>query len=198
MTHTLELRAKQHPSIGAYLILVVACAVPPAGKTEVAGVQNHAAVAPVTHTASRSEADILSRPELGAYHGWIKYLMFQAAHAAERYPRDEQAQSAAQQRLTLWTDRILSNPNWLNEVRGTFEWAYESLADGSGQPFKLSVPLDYDANRPAPVSVYLHGYTGDHLSHSTNIVDHTGPFAIAALGRSRGGAYRALAEADVL
>jgi hypothetical protein len=78
------------------------------------------------------------------------------------------------------------------------EWAYESPVDGTGQPFKIMIPTDYDAARPVPLSVYMHGYSGDHISHSTGIQAHTGSFEAAVLGRSRGGGYLALSQADVL
>src|SRR5688572_27221148 len=41
---------------------------------------------------------ILSRPELAPYHGWISYLQFRARHGAER-KQDAAASAQDQQRL---------------------------------------------------------------------------------------------------
>jgi hypothetical protein len=44
----------------------------------------------------------------------------------------------------------------------------------------------------------MHGYSGNHIEHSDGMASHPGSFEVAVLGRSRGGGYRALSEADVL
>jgi predicted esterase len=100
--------------------------------------------------------------------------------------------------LKDWMKRIEADPQLLGKLRGVQEWAYESPVDGTGQPFKIMIPTDYDAARPAALSVYMHGYSGDHMSHSTGMQAHTGAFEVAVLGRSRGGGYLALSQADVL
>ncbi|HVZ36845.1 MAG TPA: hypothetical protein VG963_30680, partial [Polyangiaceae bacterium] len=141
---------------------------------------------------------ILARPELAAYHGWIRYLQFRAAHASERYSGNPGAVVEDRLRLMEWTRKILDNPNVLRELRGPVEWAYLSPVDGSGQPFKINIPTDYDARTPAPVSILLHGHSGNHLEDASDMKDHEGGFEIAVLGRARGGYYRALSEADVL
>jgi len=139
--------------------------------------------------------DILERPDLAAYRGFIKYLQFRADHAAERQG-GEGAAEAERARLLEWTKRILDNPSTLATVRGIQEWAYESPVDGSGQPFKIMIPTDYDPAKPAPLSLYMHGYSGNHLEHATGMEEHGGYFEVSVLGRSRGGGYRALSEAD--
>lgn len=101
-------------------------------------------------------------------------------------------------RLEDWEQRIEANPGVLATLRGVQEWAYESPVDGSGQPFKIVVPTDYEASHPTPLSVYMHGSGGNHLEHSTTMMAHPGSFEIAVLGRARDGGYRALSEADVL
>jgi hypothetical protein len=141
---------------------------------------------------------ILARADLAAYHGWVRYLQFRAAHAAERFPQKPDLIEDDRRRFADWTQRILDNPKLVSELRGVTEWAYLSPVDGSGQPFKLNIPTDYDPSKPAPLVLYMHGYSGNHLEHSVGMVDHPGFFEVSVLGRSRGGRYRALSEADVL
>jgi hypothetical protein len=143
--------------------------------------------------AARADAD-LARPDLADYRGWIRYLRFDAVNAAARGGDG----AAKARRLEDWLGRIESDPRVLASLRGVQEWAYASPVDGSGQPFRLVIPTDYDPGRPAPLTVYMHGYSGNHIEHSTGFADHPGAFELAVLGRSRGGGYRALSEADVL
>lgn len=152
---------------------------------------------PVEATSSSVDAALV-RPELSAYRGWLKYLRLLAEDAAARHGAESAEARAARARLDDWTARITADPDLLGKLRGVQEWAYESPVDGTGQPFKLMIPTDYDPARPAPVSVYMHGYTGDHLSHSTGMQAHAGSFEVAVLGRARGGWYVALSQADVL
>jgi|CZKI01.1.fsa_nt_gi hypothetical protein len=129
----------------------------------------------------------LARSDLAAYRGWIKYLRLDAVAAP-----------AKAHRLGEWVRRIEADPNLLATMGGVQEWAYESPVDDSGQPFRIAIPTDYDPARPAPLTVYMHGYSGNHIEHSAGMHAHPGSFDIAVLGRSRGGGYRALSEADVL
>jgi len=140
----------------------------------------------------------LARPELAAYRGWLKFLRFEAETAVARSGADSAAAREKIARLDDWTRRIAADPDLLGKLRGVQEWAYESPVDGTGQPFKIMIPTDYDPARPAPLSVYMHGYTGDHLNHSTGIQAHAGSFELAVLGRARGGWYLGLSQADVL
>jgi hypothetical protein len=156
-----------------------------------------AAPAPGASPASGAQA-VLARPDLAAYHGWIRYLMFRAAHDGERFGEGSDAARRARSELDTWTRRVLGDASTLAQLRGVFEWAYLSPVDGSGQPFRLSVPTDYDPSRPAPLVVHMHGLAGNHIEHSSFMKDHPGDFEVAVLGRSRGGYYRALSEADVL
>ncbi|HTV17034.1 MAG TPA: prolyl oligopeptidase family serine peptidase, partial [Polyangiaceae bacterium] len=141
---------------------------------------------------------ILERADLAAYHGWIRYLMFRAGHAEERFGKGSEGARQDQEQLASWTQRILDNPALLGSLRGVVEWAYLSPVDGSGQPFRLNIPTDYDPARPAPLSLYMHGMAGNHIEHAAFMQDKTGGFEVSVLGRSRGGRYRALSEADVL
>ena len=142
---------------------------------------------------ARTEA-ALARPDLADYRGWLKYLRFDAETAKARGADP----AAKAERLGEWLDRISADPAVLAKLRGVQEWAYESPADLSGQPFRLVIPSDYDPARPAPLSVYMHGYSGNQIEHSAGFAPHPGKFELAVLGRSRGGGYRALSEADVL
>jgi hypothetical protein len=141
---------------------------------------------------------LLERADLEAYHGWIRYLTFRAEHADQRFGAGSERARQDRAELDGWTRRILDNPGLLGELRGVVEWAYTSPVDGSGQPFKLNIPTDYDPARRAPLALYMHGYSGNHLEHSKDMKERTGGFEISVLGRSRGGRYRALSEADVL
>lgn len=190
------------------LLLWLACA-PPATRGEAAPPTAPAEGAPAEGsptagspaagaTLASAVAEILGRQDLAAYHGWIRYLKFRAEHADERFGKGSQRALAEQAELASWAPRILKDPALITRQRGVFEWAYESPVDGSGQPFKLNVPVDYDPARPAPLSLYMHGYSGNHLEHSNFMKERSGEFEVAVLGRSRGGRYRALSEADVL
>lgn len=140
----------------------------------------------------------LARPDLAAYRGWIKYLRGDATRAAARSGAADEAAVAKARRLDEWAARIAANPGLLGTLAGVQEWAYESPVDDSGQPFRIAIPVDYDPAHPAPLTVYMHGYSGNHIEHSAGMHAHPGSFDIAVLGRSRGGGYRALSEADVL
>ena len=154
---------------------------------------------PAESTGARSTPEaILERPDLAAYHGWIRYLMFRAEHADARFGKGSEAALHDHEQLASWTRRIMADPALLGSLRGVVEWAYLSPVDGSGQPFKLNIPTDYDPARPAPISLYMHGMAGNHLEHATDMREKTGAFELSVLGRSRGGRYRALSEADVL
>lgn len=132
------------------------------------------------------------------YQGWLNYLTLLANRASEKDGPDSEASVAARQRLAQWQQRIAADPHLLGTLRGVQEWAYTSATDGSGQPFKINIPTDYDPSRPTPLNLYVHGYSGNHLEHSTGMVPQEGYFEVAVLGRARGGWYRGLSEADVL
>jgi hypothetical protein len=147
--------------------------------------------------SARTEA-ALSRAELTAYRGWIKYLRYGAETAVARHGAASPEAAAEIRRLDDWVARISADPNLLAALSGVQEWAYESRADDSGQPFRMAIPTDYDPAHPAPLSVYMHGYSGNHIEHSIGMASHPGSFDLSVLGRGRGCGYRALSEADVL
>lgn len=146
---------------------------------------------------SRTEA-LLARAELTDYRGWLKFLRFEADTAVRRFGSESAAARTKHERLTEWVGRIESDAGTLAKLRGVQEWAYESPVDGTGQPFKLNIPLDYDSAKPAALTVLIHGYSGNHLEHSTGMSDRRGDFEVAVLGRARGGRYTGLSQADVL
>ena len=150
---------------------------------------------PAVRTASEA---VLARAELADYRGWIKFLRFEAETAAARHGAESPQAQERIARLADWTQRIAADPQLLGKLRGVQEWAYESPVDGSGQPFKLVIPSDYEATRPTPLTVTMHGYSGNHLEHSTGAAAHEGNFEVYVLGRSRGGWYVGLSQADVL
>ena len=146
---------------------------------------------------ARTQA-LFARADLSAYRGWLKYLRLDAETAAKRGGAASEAAVAKARRLDDWVRRVAADPRLLGSLRGVQEWAYESPVDDSGQPFRIDIPTDYDPAHPAPLAVYMHGYSGNHIEHSTGMVPHPGHFEISVLGRSRGGGYFALSEADVL
>lgn len=160
----------------------------------------HAATdSPPDRAAAIAQADAaLARADLADYRGWLKFLRLEAETAIARHGATSEAAQAKIARLTDWSTRITADPQLLAKLRDVQEWAYESPVDGSGQPFKMAIPTDYDPAKPAALSVYMHGYSGNHLEHSTGMVSRPGVFHLAVLGRSRAGGYRALSEADVL
>ncbi|MBE2213982.1 MAG: hypothetical protein IAE82_08935 [Opitutaceae bacterium] len=154
---------------------------------------------PPTAAAAERDADtLLARTDLATYRGWIKYLREVARSTSAREGDGSEAAQQAWERLATWTARIAADPKVITRLRGVQEWAYESPVDDSGQPFKLMIPTDYDPARPPGLAVAMHGYTGDHLKHSTGMADHAGDFEAAVLGRARGGWYTGLSQADVL
>jgi hypothetical protein len=178
----------KHPLLFAFLVAALcASAQSVAPKT-----------APTLPAAVSTAEAALARPELAAYRGWLKFLRFEAETAVARSGADSDAAREKIARLDDWTRRIAADPQLLGKLRGVQEWAYESPVDGSGQPFKVMIPTDYDSARPAPLSVAMHGYTGDHLNHSAGMQAHTGSFEVAVLGRARGGWYVGLSQADIL
>ena len=95
-----------------------------------------AAPAPVSPDA------LLQRADLAPYRGWLKYLQLRVAQETARHGAESEPARTAAQRLDDWARRIAEDPALLGKLRGVQEWAYESPADGSGQPFKIMIPTD--------------------------------------------------------
>ncbi len=81
------------------------------------------------------------------------------------------------------------------------EWAYLSNVDGSGQPFMIEVPADYDPNRRYPLTLNLHSSGNIHnvieKGHAEVFFMEDG-FNLRPAGRAQAGGYSGLPEADVL
>ena len=85
----------------------------------------------------------------------------------------------------------------LQAKRGWIEWAYRSKADGSGQPFSLWIPKNYDPQRAYPLEINLHGAGGDHKV-GLGASDGPDSFDARFLGRGPQTWYEGLAEVDIL
>lgn len=89
---------------------------------------------------------------------------------------------------------------------GDFHRAYRSGVDKTLQPYRLFVPGRYDATKPAPLVVALHGMGGDENSmfdlYSAGLIKREGEkrgfFVVAPKGRGPASMYRGDAEKDVL
>jgi len=160
--------------------------------------QMAAPTAQQTADALAAADGLIARSDLVAYRGWLKYLKFRATADPVRLGADSVGAKTAYANLVDWTAKIKANPHLIDQLRGVQEWAYESSADGTGQPFKIAIPTDYDPAHRAGLSLYCHGYSGNHLEHSAGMTAHPGRFEVAVLGRARGGMYRMLSERDVL
>ena len=143
-------------------------------------------------------ARLLADEHFADYHGWLKYLAKRIDFASSQSGAQSEQAKAARERLDDWCSRIGADPTLLSKLRGVQEWAYESPVDGSGQPFKICIPSDYDPAAPRALTITLHGYSGNHLEHSTGAKEGPGAFAVFVLGRARGGWYVGLSQADVL
>ncbi len=83
--------------------------------------------------------------------------------------------------------------------RGLFLTAYLSSADSSGQIYGLYVPESYDAAKPYPLLVALHGSGGSFLSSEAPSPPDGSPYFYARVdGRGSQGGYQGLSELDVL
>ena len=153
---------------------------------------------PARDSALAATDALIANPAYADYRGWLKYLEFRATADAERHGEQSAEAAQALERLRDWTTRIGADPALLSKLRGIQEWAYESPADGSGQPFRINIPTDYEPAKATPLSLYAHGYSGSHVEHTSGWTEKTGSFDIAVLGRARGGFYRALSGADVM
>lgn len=142
--------------------------------------------------------DIASSETLVRYQGWIRYLQYLSVYYEKREGEDADRTLHALFRLSQWTQTIRDNPAAFDTLSGVHEWAYLSRVDDSGQPFKLAIPTGYDARKAYPLVVVMHGYGGNHIEYSGGVTSNPDYFELHVLGRSRGGGYRDLSEADVL
>jgi pimeloyl-ACP methyl ester carboxylesterase len=141
--------------------------------------------------------ELASRPDRTAYAGWFEYL---AGRAEEAMRAAEGVSSEAGLRalqLLQWNEKAAADRDAFLGMRGTQEWAYCSEVDGSGQPFAIRIPQDYDPARAWPLDVYLHGMGMTH--EMTWGEEYTEPFfELRVLGRARAGGFGGLSGVDVL
>ncbi|HUW35187.1 MAG TPA: sugar-binding protein [Planctomycetota bacterium] len=94
----------------------------------------------------------------------------------------------------LWS--LQAGQDFLAAQRGEYWSAYYSHADGTGQPFVVTLPPNFDPARKCPLIVHLHG-AGSEM-HFRERGPRTGNFImVRPYGRGRS-SYRGVGEDDVL
>jgi poly(3-hydroxybutyrate) depolymerase len=140
------------------------------------------------------------RNDLIASAGWLTHL----ASQVEKRLDDEDDPSGETcwwtHRLVYWLDRLEKEPLDMLNQRNWMEWAYLSKVDGSGQPFIMQIPEEYDPDKAWPLHVWLHGSGQNHLSYRQDEKFGTDPEALhlSVFARSRSGGYIGLSEVDAL
>ena len=105
-----------------------------------------------------------------------------------------------------YLDQITKGQNPLRTMKGDFRWAYRSEVDKEVQPYRVFVPTKYDAAKPMPLVVALHGMGGDENSYFTaydnGIVkreaEARGYLVVCPKGRGSASMYMGEAERDVM
>ncbi len=135
----------------------------------------------------------ISENDAEFYRGWTRYHLFRyRAAIAKGEDFDIQKQLGI---ITHLLRASGSDPYRIKEKRGTFEWAYPSDVDDSGQPFRIEIPDNYDPSKSHMLAVHLHGKSGTHMARKPLSSDAIG---LSVMGRARGNGYNGLAEVDVL
>ncbi|NLF39536.1 hypothetical protein GX586_08835 [bacterium] len=101
-------------------------------------------------------------------------------------------------RIDRILDALATRKDYLGGLHGTYEAAYISPVDGSGQPFSLTMPRPYDPAVPTPLIVLLHDLGEDHLAETVRFRTAAPHFTARPLGRGRTTGYLGLAVRDVL
>ncbi len=107
---------------------------------------------------------------------------------------------------STYLDQISKGENPLRAMKGDFRWAYQSAVDNSLQPYRVFVPSKYDASKPTPMVVALHGMGGDEnsyfVSYDNGVVkreaEARGYIVVCPKGRGTASMYMGDAERDVL
>lgn len=148
-----------------------------------------------------------ANPRFEAAIGWFEYLVSEIVDPLRK--RDISAEKTVKlvERLTEWAVRLEKDPDAWAKQRGWVEWAYLSKVDGTGQPFMMWIPEDYDTSTSWPLSLNLHGGSETHIGYANKYRNEDGianglavtdAIQLYVLGRGRGSGYYGLAEVDVL
>ncbi len=105
-----------------------------------------------------------------------------------------------------YLNQITKGENPLRAMKGDFRWAYKSVVDNELQPYRVFVPSKYDATKPTPMVVALHGMGGDEnsyfMSYDNGVVkreaEARGYIVVCPKGRGSASMYMGDAEKDVL
>ncbi len=105
-----------------------------------------------------------------------------------------------------YLNQITKGENPLRAMKGDFRWAYKSAVDNELQPYRVFIPSKYDASKPTPMVVALHGMGGDEnsyfMSYDNGIVkreaEARGYIVVCPKGRGSASMYMGDAEKDVL
>ncbi len=105
-----------------------------------------------------------------------------------------------------YLDQITKGQNPLRTMKGDFRWAYRSEVDKELQPYRVFVPTNYDAAKPTPMVVALHGMGGDENSYFTAYdngvvkreAEARGYLVVCPKGRGAASMYAGDAERDVM
>ena len=143
---------------------------------------------------------ILGRPDLAAYHGWVRYLQCSAPSTPRALRQGLRGDAAGR------ADGLASGRNASSTIRSC---SASCAASPSGPTSRRSTaPASPSSSTFRPTTIrqarrrcrlYMHGYSGNHLEHCAG---HEGARRLTSRSRcsvARAVArYRALSEADVL
>ncbi|MFN7931400.1 MAG: prolyl oligopeptidase family serine peptidase [Blastocatellia bacterium] len=156
--------------------------------------------------AAKAATEFSSKPELlralaaVEYHLSLPELMSAGQLVGPRDFKKETATAAA------YLDQITKGQTPLKTLRGDYRWAYRSEVDKTLQPYRVFVPANYDAAKPTPLVVALHGMGGDENSYFTAYAngiikreaEARGYLVVCPKGRGTASMYAGEAEKDVL
>ena len=200
---------------GPERVLVVRVKVPNAQKGDVTGecVLLTGGDAAARHTLERFEAARNAAVDLETFNTQRRDAYAQALYRFERLTRVNSAPNVTAlstddaKNVVLLRTALDSLDHGLSPYRGKtglFEGAYLAEADGTAQPFMLSVPRSYNASHRCALLVYLHGAGQTHEAPNSwwqpaADAPYSGEtLGVAVLGRGRHAGYVGLAECDVL
>ncbi|MDX2110403.1 MAG: hypothetical protein SFY80_09210 [Verrucomicrobiota bacterium] len=149
-----------------------------------------------TTEALASSSALIAQPKYEAYAGYFKYLQSRIDKSFKPGIEPDAATLTLAWKLSAWTNRASANSLAYADQRGAIEWGYVSQADGSGQPFTLRIPDDYNTAMQRSLLIYLHGSGGSHGQSWGD--SHPKPqFELYVNGRGPTGGYVGLSGVDV-